>query len=579
MRMQFYLPALAVAGVCCAFAQTQYTITTIAGNNTSGFSGDGGAATSAQLNQPNGIVVDSSGNIYIADGGNHRVRKISGGTISTFAGTGTAGYSGDGKAATAAELNNPVGLALDPSGNLYIADAANSVIREVTTNGNITTFAGNNSLGAGYTGDGGAATNAQLNDPVAVAVDTFSNVYIADANNNVIREVSSGNIITLVGGAATFGQLHFPDAVVVDQNLNLFIADTVGRRIVEFSGGNFTVVAGNESYGFSGDGGPAIQASLFDPEGVAVDPSGNLYIADTLNSRVRVVSTNGIINTIAGTGFPGYFGDGGPAIDAWLYFPRRVALDNAGNVYIADSVNSVVRMLTPVAPATGHAVVNAASYLPQISPGSLATLFGTHLAASLVTANVTEGAPLPMNLAGVSIAVNGRPAPILAVTSTQVNFQVPWETAPGNADIVVSVNGSAGNTLTVPVLTAAPGIFSDSSGRAIAQNSDYTLNTASNPAKTGSTILAYLTGSGPVNMAVSDGAAASATPLASAMSQASALIGPLPAQVMFTGLAPGFVGLTQMNIVIPVSLASGDYPLTVTIAGKTSNAGTVSVSQ
>jgi len=579
MRMQFCLPALAVAGVCCAFAQPQYTITTIAGNNTSGFSGDGGAATSAQLNQPNGIVVDSSGNIYIADGGNHRVRKISGGTISTFAGNGTAGYSGDGKAATAAELNNPVGLALDPAGNLYIADAANSVIREVTTNGNITTFAGNNSLGAGYTGDGGAATSAQLNDPVAVAVDTFGNVYIADANNNVIREVSSGNIITLVGGATTFGQLHFPDAVVVDQNLNLFIADTVGRRIVEFSGGNFTVVAGNESYGFSGDGGPAIQASLFDPEGVAVDPSGNLYIADTLNSRIRLVSTNGIINTIAGTGFPGYFGDGGPAIDAWLYFPRRVALDKAGNVYIADSVNSVVRMLTPVAPATGHAVVNAASYAPQISPGSLATLFGSHLAASLTTASVTEGAPLPMTLAGVSIAVNGRPAPILAVTSTQVNFQVPWETAPGSADIVVSVNGSAGNTLTVPVLTAAPGIFSDNSGRAIAQNSDYTLNAASNPAKTGSTIFAYLTGSGPVNMAVSDGAAASASPLASAMSQASALIGPLPAQVMFTGLAPGFVGLTQMNIVIPPGLASGDYSLSVTIAGKTSNAGIVSVSQ
>ena len=236
-------------------------------------------------------------------------------------------------------------------------------------------------------------------------------------------------------------------------------------------------------------------------------------------------------------------------------------------------------MLTPVAPATGHSVVNAASYASQISPGSLATLFGTNLAASLVTASVTGGAPLPMSLAGVSITVNGRPAPILAVTSTQANFQVPWETAPGSADIVVSVNDSAGNTLAVPVLTAAPGIFSDSSGRAIAQNSDYTLNTASNPAKAGSPILAYLTGSGPVNMAVSDGAAASATPLASAMSQASALIGPLPAQVMFTGLAPGFVGLTQMNIVIPPSLATGDYPLTVTIAGKTSNAGTVSVSQ
>jgi uncharacterized protein (TIGR03437 family) len=575
MRMQFYLPALALAGVCCAFAQPQYTITTIAGNNTSGYSGDGGAATSAQLNQPGSIVVDSSGNIYFADSGNHRVRKISNGTISTIAGNGTAGYSGDGAAATAAMLNNPVGLAFDSSGNLYIADAANSVIREITTNGNITTFAGDNSLGAGYTGDGAAATSAQLDDPVAVAVDSSGNLYIADANNNVIREVSGGNITTLVGGVATFGQLHFPDSVVVDQNGNLFIADTVGRRIVEFSGGNFIVVAGNESYGYNGDGIPAIQASLFDPMSVAVDPSGNIYIADTLNSRIRLVTTNGIINTIAGTGFPGYFGDGGPAIDAWLYFPRSVALDSAGNVYIGDSTNNVIRLLTPVASPTGNAVVNAASYAPQISPGSLATLFGTHLGASLVTANV----PLPTSLSGVSITVNGRSAPILAVTSTQVNFQVPWETSPGSAEIVVTVNGFAGSALTVPVLTAAPGIFSDSSGRAIAQNSDYTLNTASNPAKVGSTILAYLTGSGPVNTAVPDGAAASASPLASAMSQASALVGSIPAQVAFTGLAPGFVGLTQMNIIVPSSLASGDYPLTVTIAGKTSNAGIISVSQ
>jgi uncharacterized protein (TIGR03437 family) len=577
MRMQFYFPALALAVVCSAFAQSQYIISTIAGNNTSGYSGDGGAATSAQLNQPTAVVVDSSGNIYIADAGNHRVRKISNGTISTFAGNGTAGYMGDGAAASAAELNNPVGLGLDFSGNLFIADAANSVIREVSlSSGKITTFAGENSLGAGYTGDAAAATLAQLNDPTDVCIDTFGNVYIADANNNVIREVSSGNINTLVGGAITFGQLHFPDAVVVDKHGNLFIADTVGRRVVEFSNGTFTVVAGNESYGFSGDGGLATQASLFDPMGVAVDPAGNVYIADTLNSRIRMVSTNGTISTIAGTGFPGYLGDGGPATQAWLYFPRRLSLDSAGNIYIADSANNVIRMLTPVATPTGNAVVNAASYSPQISPGSLASLFGTHLGASLVTAGVTAGA-LPMSLSGVSIAVNGRPAPILAVTSTQVNFQVPWETSPGSAEIVVSVNGFAGSALSVPVQAAAPGLFIDSTGRAIAENSDYSVNTASNPAQAGSTITAYLTGSGPVNLSVSDGVEASANPVASAMSQTSASIGPLPAQVMFTGLAPGFVGLSQMNIVVPSGLASGDYPLTVTIAGKTSNAGTLSI--
>lgn len=574
MRLQLSFPALALASVSCLVAQ-QYTISTIAGNNTSGYSGDSGAATSAQLNEPGGILVDSSGNIYIADSGNHRVRKISNGTITTIAGTGSPGYTGDGGAATSAELNNPTGLALDSSGNLYIADAANNLIREVSPSGTITTIAGNNSMGAGYTGDGGPATTAQLNDPTAVAVDKYGNLYIADANNNVIRLVADGYISTFVGGTATIGQLSHPDAVVVDQYVNLFIADTVGRRIVEFTDtNNFVVLVGNESYGYNGDGIPATQASLYDPMDLAVDPSDNIYIADTLNCRIRFVS-NSIINTIAGDGFPGYFGDGGPATQAWLYFPRSVALDSAGNVYIGDSYNNVVRKLTPVAPATANAVVNAASYAPRISPGSLATLFGTHLGASLTIAS----APLPTTLGGVSITVNGRQAPILAATSAQVNFQVPWETLPGNADVVVSVNGSAANTLNVPVLAAAPGIFSDGSGRAIAQNSDYSQNTAGNPAKAGSTIMAYLTGSGPVNVAMSDGAVASASPLARAMSQTSATIGSLPAEVSFVGLAPGFVGLTQMNIVVPSSLASGDYPLSVTIGDQTSNAGIISVAQ
>ena len=572
--MRFYFPALVAAGALCAFGQQQYTISTIAGNNTSGFSGDGGAATAAQLNQPGGIVVDKSGNIYFADGGNYRVRKISNGTISTIAGNGTLGYSGDGAAATAAELNNPVGLALDGIGNLFIADAANNVIREVSlSTGNITTFAGNNSLGAGYTGDGAAATSAQLSDPVAVAVDSFENVYIADANNNVIREVSSGNINTLIGGAATVGQLTFPDSVVIDANQNLFIADTVGRRIVEFTAaGSFNVVAGNTSFGFSGDGGPATSAALFDPMDAVVDSAGNLYIADTLNSRIRVVS-NGIINTIAGTDFPGYLGDGGPATQAALNFPRAVAVDASGNVYISDSQNNVIRMLTPVVSPTANAVVNAASYTPQISPGSLATLFGTHLGGALVTAN----APLPMSLSGVSITVNGRQAPILAVTSNQVNFQVPWETSAGSAEVIVSVNGFAANSLAVKVSETAPGIFSEPGGRAAVLNPDNSLNTDANPAKVGSTIEAYLTGSGPVNVAMSDGLAAGSSPLAEAMSQSSATIGPLPAQVSFTGLAPGFVGLTQMNIVVPSGLAPGDYPLIVTIGGQTSNAGTISV--
>src|SRR5579872_5796665 len=265
MSLRHYLPAFALANVSFLFAQ-QYTISTIAGNNSSGYTGDSGAATSAQLNQPGSIVVDSSGNIYIADSGNHVVRKISNGTITTYAGTGSPGYSGDGGPAAKAELYNPVGLALDSSGNLFIADAANNLIREVSSSGTITTFAGNSSMGAGYTGDGAPALQAQLNDPTGVAVDKYGNVYIADAANNVIRKVADGYISTFVGGTATIGQLSHPDTVVVDQYLDLFITDTVGRRVVVFTGNSdFVVLAGNEaSYGYNGDGIPPTQASLDD---------------------------------------------------------------------------------------------------------------------------------------------------------------------------------------------------------------------------------------------------------------------------------------------------------------------------
>jgi len=555
-------------GLVCwtnAFGQ-QYVIGTIAGNGSAGFSGDGGAATSAQLNLPGGIAVDSSGNLYIADGGNHRVRKLSNGTITTVAGNGTAGFAGDNGAATSAELNDPVGVAVDSSGNLYIADAGNNVIRKVS-NGIITTFAGNNTLG--YTGDGGAATSAELNNPVGVAVDSAGNVYIADANNNAIREVSGGNISTFTGGT-----LHHPDSIAVDLGGNLYVADTGGTRIVFLSGGTATVFAGDGSIGFSGDNGLAVNAALDDPVGVAVDSAGYVYIADTFNSRIRKVSPEGVITTIAGRGGAGDSGDGGPATRATLYFPHAVAADSAGNVYISDEGNSTIRRLQVAAPLiSANGVVNAAGFVPPISPGSLATVF----AANITGLKASATAPLPTSLAGVSVSVNGRNAPVLYVNSTQVNFQVPWETSLGSATVAIDVNGVASNSVKVPVVTAAPGLFFYGSGRAVVQNFDYTLNSPSNPAKAGSTIIAYLTGSGPVHPPVADGALTPASPLVTVTSPYSAKIGSASAEASFAGLASGFVSLVQVNIVVPSGLATGDYPLTVTIAGQESNSAMVSV--
>src|ERR1700677_254828 len=303
---------LGVLSLSCAWSQ-QYTINTYAGNRTAGFSGDGGAPTSAQFNLPLGLTFDSSGNLYIADSFNQRIRKISGGSISTVAGNGTGGYTGDGAAATSAELLGPSSVAVDSSGNLYIADTANHVIRMVTTGGTISTIAGTNT--GGYAGDGGPAIDAELEFPTGVAVDAGGNVYIADSGNNVIREISGGNINTIVGANA--GQfLNDPESVLVDSSGNLYISEQSGYRISKYSNGNLTVLAGNGNIGYSGDNGPGTDASVNEPTGIALDSQGYLCFCDTDNSVIRKISPNGIITTIAGTTIggivtPGYYGDGG----------------------------------------------------------------------------------------------------------------------------------------------------------------------------------------------------------------------------------------------------------------------------
>jgi RHS repeat-associated protein len=319
-------------------------ITTVAGNGTRGYSGDSGSAASAELNDPAGVAVDSSGNIYIADYGNQRIRKVtaSTGIISTVAGNGTGGYSGDGGAATSAKLYDPAGVAVDGSGNIYIADYLNQRIRKVTAStGIISTVAGNGTRG--YTGDGATATGAEVNYPYGVAVDSSGDIYIADLENNAVRAVYqggsvlsvqiqaehsgvspvAGDIYTVAGSGtgctgqtdsvgdgcpATSAELSSPEGVAVDASGNIYIADfgnqrvrwvtpaicfTINGHIVSCTGASISSVAGNGIYGYSGDGGPAANAELHSPGGVAVDASGNIYIADSSNERVREVGSLG----------------------------------------------------------------------------------------------------------------------------------------------------------------------------------------------------------------------------------------------------------------------------------------------
>ena len=391
-------------------------INTVAGTGTAGFSGDGGAATSANLYYPEGVAVTSAGAIYIGDSANNRVRKVTGGTINTvagngsptvetqlnpespqaavlqypygivtdasnnifvaeshnyeirelvhtsnlltdYAGNGTAGYTGDGGKATSAELYYPYGVAKDSAGNVYIADTYNQIVRVVNSAGNISTFAGTPQRG-GFAGDGGPATSALLNYPYGVAVDSKNNVYISDSNNYVIRKVTAGTINTIAGigglsgytgegGPATAAKLSTTYAgVAVDPAGNVFIADYNNCRIREVSAvtGIISTVAGNGTCGWVGNG-IANQSPIYLPQGVAVDANDNLFIGDGL-SRVLWVSPTGYMTTIAGTGGAGYNGDGGPATSALLNVATGVALDTSGNILVSDYNNFRVRSIS-----------------------------------------------------------------------------------------------------------------------------------------------------------------------------------------------------------------------------------------
>ena len=352
-------------------------ITTVAGSGSQGYSGDGGQATSAQLNNAQGVAVDALGNLYIADGGNRRVRKVdTNGIITTLAGNGSCCFSGDGDPAIGAQINTPTGVAVDASGNLYIADISSPSIRKVAPNGIITTVAGNSS--AGFSGDGGPATSALLGGPRGVAVDASGTVYISDVNNERIRKISgTGVITTIVGGgigdsgAALMGGLNQPRGVVRDSAGNTYIADQSNHRVRKVAAnGVITTVAGTGTSGYSGDSGPAGSAMLNQPYGVALDSTGNLYIADAANHRVRKVDANGNITTVAGTGTSGYSGDGGSATSAQINFPTGVAFDTAGNLYIADSSAASVRKVAVNGTITTIAGYNIAGYSGD---GGLAT--------------------------------------------------------------------------------------------------------------------------------------------------------------------------------------------------------------
>jgi hypothetical protein len=344
--------------ISCSTIYASGNIYTLAGLGTNGLSGDNGLAITARFNNPTGVAVDNAGNLYVADSGNNVIRKISSGIITTVAGNGSAGYSGDNGLATSAQLSNPTGIAIDSTGNIYIADNWNNVIRKVSS-GIITTVAGNGTFG--LSGNNGLATSAQLGNPYSVAIDGSGNIFIADTGNDLIRKVSSGIITTVAGGGATgyygnynakcqsaFGctslsaisvALVSPKGIAVDSAGVMYIADTGYNFIFMVdSSGNITVVAGDGTWGYT----PS--PLLNNPTGIAIDSTNNLCIVDSGNNLIRKMTT-GVISTIAGTGNQGFLGDNGVATSAWLFNPTSISFDGTGNMFIADAKNNRVRIM------------------------------------------------------------------------------------------------------------------------------------------------------------------------------------------------------------------------------------------
>jgi uncharacterized protein (TIGR03437 family) len=602
------LLVLFVPAAC--LAQATYTLTTVAGGNPLIVGiGDNAPAVNCFLNGPSAVALDSSGNFYVTDTGDQLVRKIgTNGIITTVAGSnGSAGFSGDGGKATSAKLNFPSGLAIDSAGNIYISDTSNNRVRKVTVaTGIITTIAGSSTILANGVGDGGPAISANLSRPKGLLFDSSGNLYIADLGNYRVRKVdTNGNITTVAGNgfnsatSGTFGDGNTaitasvsPFSMAFDSSGNMFIADAQDDTIrkVSASTGIISTVAGiGGQAGYFGDGASAVNGELSNPEGVAVDSSGNIFIADSGNQVIREV-TNGTINTIAGTGGTfGSSGDGGAALSGTLNNPSSIALTSTGLIYIADDsttgyADDRIRLLTP---STAAPVISSGGVVPiyssatTVQPGSWVSIYGNNF----TSASATWNGDFPQSLGNVSVTINSKPAYLWFVGPTQINLQVPDDPGTGPVSVVVTTSsGKATSTVTLgqygpsfSLLTtkyvAAIVLTPDGSGNAgggaydiIGPQGAFPYPTR--PVKAGETVILFGVGFGPTNPTVPSGQIV-ANP-APSVSLPTITIGGVTAQVTYGGIVEA--GLFQFNVVVP-SAGSGDQVLAATIGGVSAPAG------
>ncbi len=494
-------------------------ISIIAGNGTPGNAGDKALATSANITDVHGIAVDNSGQVFFSDTSTCRIRRVDNPItttqpfIWTAAGNTAVPFCG---ATSGSPFVSPGALAFDSKGNLYIADYGASVVRMMTNTGAVSTFAGTGTYGS--TGDGGPASKAELAYPVSLTFDAAGNLYIGDSGNSNIRKVdTSGNITTVVS--------------------------------------NIT------------------------PQGIGIDAAGYFYYVDGVTSTVRKVLPGGGVVTVAGNGSPGYAGDGGPGSQAVLNQASGLNIDPHGIIYVADTMNDIIRSLVPVPSSVG--IQDTASEVPGsaleiggIAPGEILTLFGSGLGPATLTQATAANGVYPTQLAGTSVTFNGTPAPVIYTSSGLVTVVAPYEiTGSSSANIALTYQGST-YTATMPVVAVQPAMFTANAsgiGQAAALNQDLSVNSAANPAHLGSTIVLYVNGAGYTNNPV-DGQVApvncGTSCLASPLGQVTVKIGNQFVTPSYAGAAPSLIaGVMQVNVQIPTTIIPGSVPVLVTVNG------------
>ena len=571
-----------------------------------------GGAVSAIATVPDaaGVAVDSSGKIFVAAGG---VYALSGsGEMQLIAGCACFGNNAP---ATWAVVSNPTGLVQDSAGNLYMSDAGNNTVRRIGLDGSITLVAGTGQ--AGWSGDGGPATQALLSAPSGLALDNAGNLYIAERGNSVIRRVSPSGVIQTVagngtagfsgdGGSATAARIALPDGVAVDSAGNIYIADTANHRIRKVtSDGTIQTIAGSGTYGTTGDGGPASQALMINPRALVFDHHGNLLFTDSSAHMVRMITPAGIVQRVSGTGTPGYAGDGGPAASAQDWAPWGLAVDAAGDIFIGDTGTYSVRMVNPAgiieevaqSLATGLAadfngnlwiaggslsvfsqgstpiplapviakpgIANLETGQTQaIAPGEMVSISGNYLGPAIGVSAPGAGSVLPTELGGVQVFFDNVAAPLLQVGAQQIVAVVPFEVAgKSTVGITVQYGSMSSNTATIGVLPALPGVFNQY-GQALALNT---------PAAPGSIISVFVTGAGVMSPPQSDGAiggsqtSVPALPVSASMGsypQSSTPVAWTPLQVTYAGSADWLIaGTIQVNVQMPNPLPQSTYPV------------------